>query len=600
MSERKLAMYPERPSEMAESYIRAIEVFHSPPEFILNPEEKADVQAFEQALCKGEFPKGFEFLGTRTELPPKNIAEIVAQKVGLNTFCVDWYLKTPDGNQTLQRLGYEGNLTDKIQIKSFLARTIPRVKSEGMNTQRGESRNWAESELITILKNDLEHGESETEDPEFLTLVESPQAVIDKIANARKLKNYYKNIESVLQHEQKNRVTDAKLVFLTMHRERVNDQIANLYRQAIPLLNQYRLAPEILTSEQIDALTDSFPVLKSADTTDMEKMARLFSMIDKFITGIDAENGFGQISAEIERLEIALRDEPKNSETHQHSLDAERLADHHVDSEEMKKFVQKALAEYDLLSSEEKYSVKDKGRPPDKLWRAVISKVQKSFSVNSAKGVVWIPISFDRTLNQKKPTGVLPLLDHELTHVLQHENAAKLRIGLMQVDRGARGSLWFETGATRNETEAYAKYFGIERGTNFNYLKAMQKQLAGGSISECAKMFYESLLSSGDVTDKEKAIETAVNRTLRLFRNGTEWSQGTGYLTNTEPLEYAEQQILDRNMPEDLRWLYFVGRANFHTLAELHRIGWLNREEIFIPERMPAEIALEELVANEA
>ncbi len=595
MSERKLALYPERPSEMAESYVKAIETFHRAPEFELNPEEKAEVQAFEQALCRGEFPQGFEFLSSRTELPPKNIAEIVTQTAGLKTFCVDWYMQTTEGIQTLQKLGYEGNLTQINEVKSFLARAIPRAKAEGMNTHQKISRTWAEDQLVETLKNRLENGKTEIKDPEFLTLIENPQAVIDKISDARKLKSFYKNIESTLRHQPGSNVTDAKLVFLTMHRERINDQIANLYRQAIPLLNQYRLAPEVLTSSQVEDLTDSFPVLKSADTTDMEKMARLFSMIDKFITGIDAENGFGQISAEIERLEIALQNQSQKAEFQASDTDSEKLANERVDAEQMKALIQKILREYGLLSSEEKYSVKDKGRPADNLWRAVISKVQKSFSVNSSKGVVWIPISFNRTLKQKKPTGVLPLLDHEITHVLQHENAAKLGIGLMKVDRGARGSLWFETGATRNETEAYSKYFGIERGTNFNYLKAMQKQLDGGSISECAEVFYESLLNSGDVTDTEEAIETAVNRTLRLFRNGTEWSQGTGYLTNTEPLEYAEQQILDRNMPDDLRWLYFVGRANFQTLAELHRIGWLKKDEIFIPERMPAEIALEEI-----
>jgi hypothetical protein len=596
MSERRLAMYPERPSEMAESYVRSIETFHRPPEFILSEQEKAEVQGFEQALCNAEFPPGFEFLENRIEKPPKNIAEIVKEKSGMKTFCVDWFVKTPEGVACLEQMGFVGNIINKEEVKAFLAGTIPKVEA-GENIEIGytDSRIWARTQLESKLREILEDGSSAIEDPEYFTILAKPEELAQKISNARNLKQFYKTVESGLRSQESSNVIDSKLVMITMHRERLNTLIASAYRQAIPLLQQYRLAPEILSTNQVDELTNAFPILKNVNTTDMEKMARLYSMIDKFITGIDVENGFSQISSEIQRLEIALSSKPQQVSENRGAMVSEELAKTRVDAEQMKGFIKKILSEYGLLSSVEKYDKKNKSRASDGLWQVVKSKVRKSFSVASGPGIVWVPESFNRSLGQKKPTGVLPLLDHEMTHVLQHENASKLGIGLLQIDRSARGSLWFETGATYSENRSFANNFNVDRGTNFNYLKAMQKQLAGGNISECTKVFYDSLIASGDVKDKDEAIATAVDRTLRLFKNGTEWSTGSGYLTNTEPLEYAEQQVLARNMPKDLEWLYFVGRANFQTLSQLYRIGWLKKEDIFIPNRTPSSIVLEEL-----
>ncbi len=603
MSERRLAIYPERPSEMAESYVRAIEVFHNPPEFELSPEEKEEVQTFERALCDGEFPRGFEFLAKRIKKPPKNIVEISNMNTDLKVFCIDWYIKTEKGLACLQSMGYEGNVKSEGEVREFLAAAIVRIKKNNLVNDNDDddlddgyesSRLWARAQLEQKLTDILEKGISDIDEPEYFSILRKPDELIERIAAARELKNYYKSIEAALRSSEDSNINDAKLVMLTMHRERINTFIATCYRQVIPLLNQYRLNQSLLSSEQIDVLTDAMPVLKNVDTTDVEKMARLYSMLDKFINGIDAENGFSQISAEIERLELALQDKPDEKRAVK-NYDAKRFEDIELNAEQIKSLIQRILTSYGLLSSETKYSSKRKGRPEDGKWLVAISKIRTSLAVVSKSGVVWVPKKFKRSLDQKKPTGVLPLLDHEITHVLQHENASKLGIELLEKDRSARGSLWFETGATNQENLSFKSHFGIDRGTNFNYLKAMQTQLKGGSISECTKVFYDSLVSSGDITDRKQAIETAVDRTLRLFKHGGEWATKTGYLTNTEPLEYAEQQILARNLPSDLEWLYFVGRANFQTLAELYRIGWLKKDDIFVPEKMPSQIALEEL-----
>lgn len=123
----------------------------------------------------------------------------------------------------------------------------------------------------------------------------------------------------------------------------------------------------------------------------------------------------------------------------------------------------------------------------------------------------------------------------------------------------------------------------------------MQTQLRGGGISDCIFTFYKSLIESGDIVDKKTAIGFATERTLRLFRNGIEYTPGNGYITNTEPIEFAWQELVYRQLPVNLHWLYLVGRINFLDLAELYRIGWLKKDDVFVPEKMPAEIALEEI-----
>lgn len=320
MSERKLAMYPERPSELAESYVKAIETFHRPPEFELNAEEKAEVIAFERALCNAEFPPGFEFLATRVEKPPKNIVEIGNMRTDLKVFCVDWFIQTPKGISCLQKMGYDGSLISKDEVKIFLARAVPSVQKDNMidndtdhNLSDGyqESRIWARLQLEQKLRQEIETGISDIVDPEYFSILRKPEELIERISAARELKNYYKIIEASLRSIEVTHINDAKMVMLTMHRERINTFLASCYRQVIPLLNQYRLNNNVINSDQIDTITDAMPVLKNANTSDVDKMARLFSMIDKFITGIDAENGFSQISAEIERLELALKDTPE-------------------------------------------------------------------------------------------------------------------------------------------------------------------------------------------------------------------------------------------------------------------------------------------------
>jgi hypothetical protein len=267
-----------------------------------------------------------------------------------------------------------------------------------------------------------------------------------------------------------------------------------------------------------------------------------------------------------------------------------------IDADQLKIILEKILKSYNLLSETTHFDKSRENRAEDGLWQVVISANVQSLKIISRLRIILIPKGYSRTLDQLKPTGTLPLIDHEITHVLQHENISKLNIEVLKCSDG-NARTWFETGATGEENLSYETYFGINRGNNLHYLRAMQKQLDGGNISECTRVFLNSLLRSAETVDQDTAIETAVDRTLRLFKNGMQWSPGSGYLTNTQPLEYAELQILRRTLPTNLHWLFFVG-ANFQTLAELYRVGWLKKEDVFVPEKMPSSIALDYLTSN--
>lgn len=585
-------------SELSDELQQALNTLDNLPEFELSDQEKAEVIAFEQALCRAEFPMGFEFLQTRVTKPQHNIVEI-AEPINLKTFVIDWFLQTPEGFIYLKKIGYKKTILNKEIVKKYLAHAAVSAEHKILEESYNKARLWGIQRLQTKLREQLEKGKSNIVDPEYFSVICEPKELVDKITNTKEIKYFYKSIEANLRSQGFTNLVDVKLVMLKIHYERINVLIAMNARDAIVLLQQYKFAPRILSTEDVDKIYRSFEVLKYTDTTDAHKIARIYSMLDKFITGLDIENGFAQISSVIQRLEIAQKNQPEKPQKLSHNKLAEKLADNLVDAKYLKKLFEKVLQTYGLLNKEKHTGKKARDIADDGLWQVIITANKSSLEIDSYKRFIWIPKDYCRNLNQLKPTGTLPLIDHEITHVLQHENAAKLNIGLLEKSRGANDRIWFETGATEEENVAYETLFGINRGDNLHYLRAMQKQLDGAGISECARVFFDSLVSSGDTTNKDTAIKTAIVRTQRLFKNGEDWSPGSGYLTNTQPLEYAELQILRRVMPQDLHWLFFIGRLNFQTLAELHRIGWLKKDDIFVPDKMPSDIVLESLIANE-
>lgn len=579
-------------TQLSEKYQRSLRILQQSPEFHLSQNEKREVKQFEAFLCRPEIPGDLIFLSTRVEAPQKNIAWIARQKAGLETVCLDWYTDTKEGQSVLQRLGWKDSIDTKEVIKKFLSQAVIMVRQNKIEVGHTQSISWGHEQLEKKIQEKLESGESATAEPTFFSFFTNPEILVEVALQAEKLKQFYLAIETALKTQKLDHINEAKQIMLGLHKHRLNALIASNYRDLIILLEQYKLAPTILNAKQINQLYTLFPHLSRTKVDDLDKMAQIYSVIDKFITGIDTENSFGQIEAEIEYLEIELQKDITEQDSDIDSAKRQELPNITINANELKQLFETILLKYNLLDElNHNWDEEEKNQK----WHVVVSRLKENLSVYAEKGIIWIPKDFNRNLNQKKPVGVLPLIDHEITHVLQHKNGAALGIGLLEVDRAARSSIWFEVGATEQENRSFLEYFNIHRGPNLHYLKAMQTQLRGGGISDCIFTFYKSLIESGDIVDKKTAIGFATERTLRLFRNGIEYTPGNSYITNTEPIEFAWQELVYRQLPVNLHWLCFVGRINFLDLAELHRIGWLNRDEIFIPELMPDKIALTEL-----
>jgi hypothetical protein len=96
------------------------------------------------------------------------------------------------------------------------------------------------------------------------------------------------------------------------------------------------------------------------------------------------------------------------------------------------------------------------GRAPDELWQVVDDPSVTNLSVDGQQGV--IRVSFgkrgERELASLTPAGAVPVLDHEFTHLIQHEN--KQRIGLAITDKVGmdRADIVQEAGAILAEAKA--------------------------------------------------------------------------------------------------------------------------------------------------
>ncbi|MFO0862242.1 MAG: hypothetical protein U0516_00765 [Candidatus Saccharibacteria bacterium] len=590
MPEKNLSLYPERPNSESDSFRQTIEILSNPAEVELSPEQKAEVTAFEHSLANCNID-----VSNEVNKPPYTIGEIFKIDIQEEKLCLDYFLNAFGTSVD--------NPTDREAMKQALIRFQSLPKEERLTLEAIEnSKNYARDMLEDNLRDLLAIGAYDRrKEPTYLRILDDPNLLIEKVDAARQLKHYYKAVERDMGILSSGDPVDtAKLLMIQLHKERINTIIAASYRDAITLIEQDRVG-NVLSDEQRAILFRSLPglaarnkdaLLDDAELVDKERFARTLARIDHFINGVDKSRGYSPISQALLDLRDRYEAEQIEGQYEYEDVDPELLKKTKVNAEQLAEMFQQVLREYGLLSSSTDYDPKSSVRAEDDLWRVIIDPraSRKSLAINNLKGTVMLPQKFSRTLNQTMPAGVLPLIDHETTHVLQHENADRLGLELFNGPGSARSSLWFEAGGVVWETVAQEKLFGQQRSTNFTYLAAVEKRLEGGSMTDCAFEFLKEKMRTNPDKDPQQMVSTAVGSALRLFNNGGEWTVGTSYCSNTGPLEYAEQKILADSVPENMRYLFYVGRVNLEVLAQLHKIGWFNKEDFIVPERLPSTI----------
>lgn len=594
-------VFPERLNPENEEFQSAIEALSQPPERELTESDRFEVKSFEHALANGEVPFGLP-LPDQIRQPEKTLREIYESVVREEKYCVDYFLQ----DELCEEYFPEATKMDPSERATYIpgemARRIADPDRRPSNDVIDASKVFARKKIEANLKQLHETGSYNKEsDPTYERGLRDPQKLLEKAQAAKSIKGYYRDIEKQMGL-QSGANGELKQVLLRMHQERINLVLTGCYRDAMTLIRQDREG-HILTEEQRDSLGQALPALRmkaerdtslEAGFVDRESFARFYDRLDKFSRGVNREQGYGHIPDALQ--ELRERYEFQAGIVHPHytyeDIDPEVLKSQKVSAEQVKEMIALVLSEYGIFSEYDDFDPDSDEPADDKKWRVVIDPKtnRKSLSVDGKKRCVMLPQVMNRTLSQQSPAGVLPLIDHEVTHVLQHHNADRLNLELFETIGAARVSSWLEAGGVVWETVSQEALFGQDRRVNFTYLAAAEKRLEGGTVVECAEAFLEEAIR----TEPEKKIsvlmKTAANRAQRLFRDGGELTDGTPYLTSSVSLQYAEQKVLADQIPSDKRWLFYIGKSNLNTLSELYRLGWIEKDKLLLPERLPSDI----------
>lgn len=623
MSER-LQVFPERPSLESEQYIAVFESLERPPGFELSEGQRQEVLAFEHSLSNTIRLDGLNV----ESLPLRNLPELIKAPTNRYQICIEYFLdpKNVDQLQILTEYAHDPELLGILRslpiekarevIEQHLSeKALDRAtKPKQWSSWKKASTRWASEQYQQILL-----GATDMHNPSLLSICNRPDRLTSHAQNVRDLKQYYKAVgKLVAKEDQSNPVVQAKQAVLELHRERLNQSIVETYKTGFVLLRQYeRVADSVEKAalhDQLEQLSTLLPGLKVKQILDADVIssktgdqviAKRLSMLDKYINGVD-KSTYRQVSEELMHLKMENDRVPSESSPNNKGLYAdvspETLNNSHVDAETMQHMMQLTLSEYGLLSSDSNSNFEEPAT--DGKWRIIVTDSVTQVFVNKEQKTVKIPSEFDRTLNQVTPAGALPLLDHEVRHIIQHENSAKINLELIQKTKGARSSAWAESGGVYWEAKSQKQLFEQERGVNLTYLAAMEARLRGGSLLDSMQAFMAARMQRFPDTKPEEAAKQAANQVLRMFPLGTEVVFGanrsedelvfrpeeSSYLADSQLLDYAEQLIYTMMIKPDQEWLFDVGGLGIKDIANLYKTNLLRREDMFVPDRLPSTI----------
>lgn len=597
-----IQVFPDRLNPEGAEFQASIEVLSGPPERELSQEDKFEIKSFERSLAHGDIPFGL-LAPEMVRQPEKTLAEVYRMEIRDELYCLDYFVQDEVFNETFPEASDIPVEQRESYARRELARRMAKPELRPTVEQRDASGVYAQNRLKENLLQLYEQGEYDPNmDPRYERALHNPAMLIEKAQAARSIRSYYRDVEKQMQASGSGKNGEVKRSLLTMHQARINMVLTSCYQDAITLIRQDREG-QVLSDEQKEQLKVALPALRlraerdtsvEAGFVDRESFARFLDRLDKYARGIDREGDGGHVPQALKDLRERYEYKPgvMQPKYTYGDVDPELLKERKVMAGELQRMIEMVLSEYGLLSESRDYDPDSDDRAADNKWRVVIDpkKTRKSLGVNDVKRCVMVPQKFSRTLNQVAPAGALPLIDHEITHVLQHENANRLELELFQSLGAARTALWSETGGVFWEQAAQEALFGQDRRVNFTYLAAIERRLSGGTIPECALEFLQEQRRTNPAGDVKKQAGTALLSTLRVFRGGGEMTVGTSYLANSAPLEYAEQRVLAEAIPDDKQWLFYLGKNNLQSIAELYRLGWINKESLLLPERLPSDI----------
>lgn len=652
MTEKAPRVYPERSDPESESLQQAVEILERPPTVELNPAQLKQVKEFEQALFYNRDPFAVASAANNNEtnptddpeqifnIPEKNLAEIDAIEAKRTVLCIE-YLQTEAGQALLEEVtGKEVESPDAAAVKKFLATnlegyTLKQTKElkaasdkfvrdllkYGLIKEKGLIPNdSSDNDAVQVL---IDTFEKSTDpfvnhlisqfpkdihlEPTFFAFLRDPEKLLEKASHLKQMRSYLHTIAQTLREQPESSTKEAQKVILSIYREKLNILYSDVYRQATSLIVQNEASGTDHYGELLAGLQQNLPALRRQESPsqrlesarDKEQISRFLSRLDKFINGADAKQSTPLMTSRDDlKTQFSVPLNREILENHEYAdVPVDLLRETFVTADIMKRLAEIALAEYGFLSTTRQQEDDDGEKSSESAateydgWKVVVTSRVTSCAINGPKKTFSIPETFNMPLLSPSGSSALKILDHEITHAWQHENASHIDLELFKKSRAGRGSLWFETGAMVQEIESSRRLFGKQyEGPMLAYLAAMEKRLEGGSITECVSAFFDSYKQRYPAASTEEMLKLAADRTLRIFRHGEGVIEHGAYVSNSAALEYAEQHLLSAVLPEAVKPYLYVGRINLGVLARLHQVGLFEGMQFNTPNRRASQV----------
>lgn len=553
------------------------------PKTPLNDEQREQAYEFATGLFAGRL--GDLKAGTSLTLGELQGMHALSQKL---TFYLGYFVEDPVGHVDAVTLGLAGkNEAEMIQalLETGIARLLDQHKKAAERSSAWNRRRLAD-QLVRPASEDDEYQPGTR-----LSVNYNPDALLAKAEALHAYRQFYVAAKAQVATEPDDRLAHAKRALLHVYGSRLRALAAvDVYPGLLSLeeqLTNSRKTPQVHDWKmRLVRIAPAIGQIHQMSGDERRNARNTFALhLDAIRQGAPLELDdiddqaamvFGQQA--LTQLTEAVDNLSRAADSLQPTHLARELEGITWNAEQIKQFFETVLGEWDMLSDHSALwqEVDDRdGFAADEKFQVIITPRRKNMSVDSTRRIVNIPEDTLRPLVGLYPAGALPLIAHELSHVLQAYADYELgqQIPLARI-KGHRYRILREAGGSYQERVLCRDYFGIGREPNGHYVRAYVAKSNGASRLGVARAFYASVNAGKQLTPEEDqaARDFAVNRTARLYRHG-------GH--NSQVLDYVEQavvcDVLFRHLTPEQANAFLLGSTSFSLpdSALLHRFGLL-------------------------
>ena len=424
---------------------------------------------------------------------------------------------------------------------------------------------------------------SEHDAPKRVGKIVSPTGLKKKLRSLRETKKQIKVTRRKIAENEDGNLAQAKLTLASLYQRQINYKIAELYASA----RLFAESDQPKNKSQKEALDEVYGF--SADEESRANIPRVMERIDHFLQGVGLEiapNGLFQTIPG----QLAQHIETKIDQAKDTNPEYERYNAHKVNAEQMAMLCNATISHYGW----------DKLKKP---WRAKVDKTKSRMTANLTAKTIKIPPKLKRGI-----IDALAVASHELEgHATRQQNKSALKGNLKIISEVAgRSGILSEAGAMGVEAKTKQETVGVERTPVPYYYIALKEKQRGGNFASCFLAYFEAkskrefgMTTQELITDQEnynKVFAAAYTGTLRIFRSHTPLSDSSGYVSTSEQLEYAEQELVGEALLTDearalgLDNLLFIKGIDLYSLYELQRLSALDLKDVQKPDLFPAKM----------